>query len=521
MARPHRSQAPPGRNAAAVPAGGTVGAAAGGGLKGVGVGGGAVGADGGVLGVDVGGSGVRAGIFGWDGSLVSLVTAPAPTSGEQFNPERVWAAVGTAIRSAARRGIQVHGVGVTTHLATTLTDATGRPTTSAMLWRDNRAWPDAQELETALGPDLRRVTGRAASGESAAARLRMLARTSPALLGRTRWLLSLKDYLVLKLTGTACTDTASASYTQLFDVRQQRWSEAIARECGVPARILPPAYPATTRAGRITRAAAAVTGLPAGTPVAVGGPDGSSGALGVGADRPGVTVDISGTTDVLLHIVDEPPEDPGDGVVLNAYLLRRLWALGGPTGMTGGGLDWLAVTLGYPSAAAAYQALGPGLDAADPGDLMIRTTLSGRRLPGWDIRQRGRVEGLSAEHGPAHLMRAAEEGSIFEVRLGIDALRAGGTTVSQVILAGQPATSARATQLRANAWRMQVGRDSDEYASLRGAALAASVAAGYSPDARSAAAALVAPPEWYQPEPGGTDVADERYQRWRALMGVS
>ena len=45
------------------------------------------------------------------------------------------------------------------------------------------------------------------------------------------------------------------------------------------------------------------------------------------------------------------------------------------------------------------------------------------------------MEGLSAEHGPAHLMRAAEEGSIFEVRLGIDALRAGGTTVSRVILA--------------------------------------------------------------------------------------
>ena len=493
----------------------------GGGVVGVGVGGGVVGVDGGVVGVDVGGGGVRAGIFGWDGSLISLVTTPAPTSGEQFNPEWVWAAVGTAIRSLARRGIGVHGVGVTTHLATTLTDAAGRPTTSAMLWRDNRAWPDAQELQAALGPDLRRVTGRAASGESAAARLRMLARTSPALLGRTRWLLSLKDYLVLKLTGTACTDTATASYTQLFDVRQQRWSEAIARECGAPARILPPAYPATARAGRITRTAAAVTGLPAGTPVAVGGPDGSSGALGVGADRPGVTVDISGTTDVLLHIVDKPPEHPGDGVVLNAYLLARLWALGGPTGMTGGGLDWLAVTLGYPSAAAAYRALGPGLDAADPGDLMIRTTLSGRRLPSWDIRQRGRVEGLSAEHGHAHLMRAAEEGSIFEVRLGIDALRARGTAVSQVILAGQPATSPRATQLRANAWGMRVGRDSDEYASLRGAALAASVAAGYFADAHQAAAALVAPLTWHQPEPGLADAADQRYQRWRALMATA
>lgn len=472
----------------------------------------------GVLAVDVGGGGVRAGFFGWDGSLLSLVASPPPTAGEQFNPDWTWLAVAAAIRNLTGRGMGVRGVGVTAHLATTLTDAEGRPTTSAMLWRDNRAGQDAQDLEKALGPSLQRVTGRAASGEGAAARMRMLARTSPAVLSRTRWLLSLKDYLVLKLAGVACTDTASASYTQLFDVRQRHWSQAIAQECGVPAHILPPAYPATALAGRVTSAAAAVTGLAAGTPVAVGGPDGSTGALGVAAHQAGVTVDIAGTTDVLLHITDAPPQYPGNGVILNAHVLPQLWALGGPTGLTGGGLDWLAVTLGYQSAAAAFQAFGASLDAANPGDLMIRTTLTGRRLPEWDAGQRGRVEGLSADHGPAHLLRAAEEGSIFEVRLGIDALRSGGTAVSQVILAGRPATSPRAAQLRANAWGLTVGRDSGEYASLRGAALAAAVAAGYFADAHQATAALVAPAEWYQPEPAGADAAEERYQRWRTVM---
>lgn len=151
---------------------------------------------------------------------------------------------------------------------------------------------------------------------------------------------------------------------------------------------------------------------------------------------------------------------------------------------------------------------------------MIRITLTGRRLPEWDAGQRGRVEGLSADHGPAHLLRAAEVGSIFEVRLGIDAPRSGGTTVSQVILGGRPATSPRAAQLRANAWGLTVGRDSGEYASLRGAALAAAVAAGYFADARQATAALVAQVEWYQPEPAAADAAEERYQRWRTVMAA-
>ena len=142
--------------------------------------------------------------------------------------------------------------------------------------------------------------------------------------------------------------------------------------------ILPTVRPWVALAGGVTPAAAQLTGLEPGTPVAVGGPDGSTGALGVGAVRPGLTVDIAGTTDVLLHVTDMPAVRVTGGAVLNAYLLDDLWTVGGPTGLTGGGLDWLAATLGHESADAAYRALGPTLDAADPGELMIRTTLTGR-----------------------------------------------------------------------------------------------------------------------------------------------
>jgi sugar (pentulose or hexulose) kinase len=268
----------------------------------------------------------------------------------------------------------------------------------------------------------------------------------------------------------------------------------------------------------VTPASAKLTGLVPGTPVAVGGPDGSTGALGVGAVRAGLTVDIAGTTDVLLHVTGMPAIQVSGGAVLNAYLLDDLWTVGGPTGLTGGGLDWLAATLGHESADAAYRVLEPALDAADPGDLMIRTTLTGRRLPGWDARMRGRIDGISGEHGPAHLMRAAEEGSVFEVRLGIDALRGTGAEVSHVILAGGPAISPRAAQLRANVWRVEIGTATERHASLRGAALAAAVAAGQFADARAAATAMAAPTQRYSPDPAGAAATERRYRRWREVM---
>ena len=477
-------------------------------------------APGGLLGVDVGGSGIRVGYFDPPALLRLLIARPDPAPGDRFDPDLTWLAVASAIRELTDGGLRVAAVGLTAHLATVLTRADGRPAAHAMLWRDNRAWREAQELAAALGPSLQFMTGRPVSPESAAARMRMLAKTSPAVLGRTRWLLSLKDYLVFQLTGEALTDPATASYTQLFDVRRRSWSPRIARECGVPMEILPAVRPGVAAAGQVTLEAARLTGLRQGTPVAVGGPDGSTGAIGVGGFRAGITVDIAGTTDVLLHVSDQPTGRVGYGTVLNAHLVANLWTTGGPTGLTGGGLDWLAVTLGHESTEAAYLALAPGIDAADPGELMIRTTLSGRRLPGWNDRLRGRIDGISGEHGPAHLMRAAEEGSAFEVRLGLDALRSAGAVIDSVILAGGPASSQRAAQLRANVWGVPVAA-ADPHASLRGAALAAALAAGCFADAQQAAVRMVPRMRQYDPDPAAAAATEQRYRRWRALMALS
>jgi xylulokinase len=476
-------------------------------------------APGGLLGVDVGGSGIRVGLIDLAGSLHHLISRQDPGARGDFNPHLTWLAVASAIKELTASGVQARAVGLTAHLATVLTGPDGRPSAEAMLWRDNRAWPEARELYALLGPELESVTGRPPSPESSAARMRMIAKTRPAVLGRTRWLLSLKDYLILQLTGTPCTDPATASYTQLFDVRQRRWSARIVRECSVPMEILPRIRPGVGLAGGVTADAARLTGLEPATPVAVGGPDGSTGALGVGAVRAGLTADIAGTTDVLLHVTDDPAGQVTGGAVRNAYLLDDLWTVGGPTGLTGGGLDWLAATLGHASVGAAYQALEHSLDAADPGDLMIRTTLTGRRLPGWDARLRGRIEGISGEHGPAHLMRAAEEGSAFEVRLGMDALRSAGTKISNVILAGN-ATSPRAAQLRANAWGVTVDMAAEQHASLRGAALAAAVAAGLFANVQEAAAAMAPRMQHFEPDPDGAAVIGRRYQRWRGVMAL-
>ncbi|MEZ4768569.1 MAG: hypothetical protein R2844_09100 [Caldilineales bacterium] len=69
---------------------------------------------------------------------------------------------------------------------------------------------------------------------------------------------------------------------------------------GIDKRLLAVPSPSGTPLGEITLAAAEATGLPAGTPVVLGGHDYLCGALPVGAIRPGVILDVSRTWEIVM-----------------------------------------------------------------------------------------------------------------------------------------------------------------------------------------------------------------------------
>ena len=92
---------------------------------------------------------------------------------------------------------------------------------------------------------------------------------------RTFKTLCAKDYINFRLTGRMATDYSDASGTNAFDLNRFEWSDRIIQLAGVDRRMFPEALPSTAVLGPLTREAAAATGLKEGTPVAVGGGDGS------------------------------------------------------------------------------------------------------------------------------------------------------------------------------------------------------------------------------------------------------
>lgn len=471
-----------------------------------------------VLAIDVGSSRIRASLVDMtDGTMLDTQAGRDLGIGEEIDTETLWAELVEVVTAVDHRRGDLQGVALAALLGLAFIDRDGRPTHPAMTWMDARASQEATELSDALDPILRSRMGRRIAPELTLARLRWMSRHEPQSLDRTRWALSIKDALLMRLTGVAVTDETHASYSGLFDVGRRRWDADLVASGGVDGALLPHTVPAAASAGGLTCDAARALGLPEGLPCAVGGPDGTVGALGAGAYVPGVTIDIAGTTDVLVHTVGAPVADLDARCIVNAHLLPGLWTLGGPTGMTGGAIQWVSRLLGYPTVEAARRALDDGA----LGDRLARAptfvpALGGSRFPVWREQDRGLLCDLVPDHGPADVFAAAQLGVACAIGDGLDALRDLGAHINSVVVAGGAARYPATLQLRSDCWGVTIDTSASHEATTLGTAILGATAARLFGDPVEAGRSLVRSGTRYVPSRArGAELADAR-DRWAA-----
>ena len=481
-----------------------------------------------VLGVDIGTTTTRAIAFSLDGKSVqraSVATAVQYTRGTRavVDPIALWARVCEVIRGVSSAGLQPVAVGVASQLGILLVDEDLRPTSDAILWPDRRAVVEADAISDELGGTCFTVAGRAVTPESPAAKLLWLRTHCPEVLARSRWVVSVKDYVVARLSRRIVTDPTHASYSLLYDVVRRRWDPNLLEAAQLTAEIMPPVLWGTDAVGPVTEEAAAETGLSRGVTVAVGGPDATLGAVGAGAIQPGVTVNIGGSTDVLLHTVSHPVTDARGQVLLNAYVLPDLWVVGGPTGLTGGAVTWLAQIFRFDSVAEMYAELDSALSVLPRNrhGLVFRTALTGERYPTWEEFHTGAIVGLRPGHQPADLLRAAEEGGAFLVASGLEALRSSGVRVTTVIVVGGVALREATLQLRADVLGCPILTVGEPESTALGAAMVASVAGQQYRTIADAAQAMVRHGTTYEPTIGSQRYLRSTYRAWRLASAVA
>ena len=483
------------------------------------------------LGIDVGTSGVKALLVAADGEVVGAATAPltmaTPRAGwAEQDPEAWWQASVAALREVltGRTASRVAGIGISGQMhSSVFLDRKGEVIRPALLWCDGRTTAECREITERVGGEerLRDLASNPALEGFTLPKVLWLRNHEPDAFSRLATVLLAKDYVRYRLTGVLATEPSDASATLMYDTARLRWSEEIMGAVDLPMSLLPEVGGSSEVLGRVTGAAAAATGLAAGTPVVGGGADNACGAAGVGAVLPGQAVASWGTSGTVLAPLAEPVVDPGLRAHTFCHVAPGIWYMMGVVLSAGAAFGWhreqLARELaGSPDAA---RQLDDEASTIPPGSegLTFLPYLQGERTPHRDASARGAFVGLSLAHTRAHLTRAVLEGVCFALRDSLSILQEMGVALESLLLTGGGARSGFVRQLQAEVYGLPVGTVQMEGGPAFGAALLAGVGAGAYATLESAAAAAVSPGPFEVPDLGRHHSYDQPYARFRDL----
>ncbi len=434
----------------------------------------------------------------------------------QQDPD-VWeAALGPVVAEAlARAGLApdaVAALGVAGQLdGCVAVGADGAALGPCLIWLDRRA----EREMPALPADFRQRTGLVADPGHMAAKIAWLKRHAMGLAGaRFHQPVS---YLVERLTGRAVFDHGLASTTMLYGLARRDYDSELLACFALDRTSLPDIDEATARAGLLGTRGAAMTGLPAGIPVAVGTGDDFATPLGAGVVGPGEVAVVLGTAEVVGALCERAVIDAGGLVETHGYATAGYF-VENPGWLSGGAVAWLRELLG----AASDRELDGWAAGAPPGadDLTFLPALSGAMAPEWHAGARGCFYGLTAAHGRGHLARALLEGCAFAMRDVIERLAALGVPTDATVLIGGGSRSRLWAQIRADLLGRPVAVSDVSDACPVGAALLAASAAGLAPDLAAAARSAAGARRHVEPDERNRAACDAAYARYRALFAA-
>jgi sugar (pentulose or hexulose) kinase len=473
--------------------------------------------------VDVGTTGARAAAIDLSGRVVAEVRRPyrtrAPKPGWAEQDARDWSdnAVSALAGLAGRLGSRdrVAAIGLTGQCPTVApVGADIRPVGPGMLYRDNRAVAEAEEMRTRIGVEAMHArTGHVAQAFHVGPKVLWLRRHQPDVFRRTHLFLQPRDVVLHRLTGRLATDESHADATMFFDLRERRWAEDLFGLFDLDPARFPEALAPWETAGELSPTTAAGVGLRAGLPVVVGAADSQCVAFGAGVIDPGPVSEMAGSSSCLNSAVAEPLADVRITHYSHVVPGRYTTELGINT--SGAAIDWAVRRLGYPghvALAADAERLVRRLrrsrgDPRDAAPLFLPYLGDGERD---DPTLRGAFVGLSLRHDRPALAYAVLEGLAFGVHGALAELERAGSPVRELRVSGGGGRLAVLSQIKADVLQSPVVALRGDAAAI-GTALLSARAAGLDGAAGAAVESVLASAARFEPG-GGAKLASRL--RW-------
>ena len=489
-----------------------------------------------LLGIDFGTESCRVAIFDVVGRPITFAATgyktshPRPGWAEQ-NPADWWEALQASSRKAmSQAGIPASEIAGISYDATTMTvvamDERGAELRPAIMWMDVRATEYSRRAEES-DSWARLVNGGGtapATAEWYPFKAAWLRDNEPETYRRAHRLIDAPDWVTYKLTGEWTVNINSAAERMYYNRNRGGWPvdfyETIG--CGDVFDKLPSeVVDLGTQVGELSVLAAQALGLTPGIPVAQGPADAWAGQIGLGVVTPGKMALITGSSHVLTGQSDKQIHGQGFFGGFTDSVVKGQYTVEGGQVSTGSVLKWFKDNFAKDVVAAAAQT---GLNAYDllaqkakgvpigSDGLIINEYFQGNRTPYTDSKARGMIWGLTLAHGPEHFYHAIQEAVAYGTAHNLEAMKAQGFEVKEMVAAGGATQSRDWMQMHADVSGVPISLTQVGDAVALGSAMLAAVGAGIYPDIQTAAENMVHEIDRLEPDA-------ERHEEYRFYLG--
>lgn len=488
-----------------------------------------------LLGIDVGTSACKIAIFDRNGTVLETATGEyevyyPQTGWAEQDPDEWWRVICSTMKyifsKSQIKPEEIAGIGIDGQSWSAIAvDKEGSVLTNTPIWMDTRADDICRELNEKVGEKrIFEVAGNSLQPSYSTAKIIWYQRNMPQVYDKIYKVLQSNSYIAYKLTGQMTQDISQGYGLHCFDMHTGTWDEAMCEALGIPVQILPDIRPCHEVIGKVTKAAAAQSGLAEGTPVAAGGLDAACGTLGAGVIHAGETQEQGGQAGGMSICIDSYKADPR--LILSCHVVPGKWLLQGGTTGGGGAMRWLEKEFGAFEREEGKRTGKSSLDlfneaagSVPPGcdGLIFLPYMAGERSPLWNPYAKGVYYGMDFGKTKGHFIRAAMEGVAMSLRHNLEVAAEAGASVDVLRAMGGSANSLLWTQIKSDVTGKPVIVPSSDTATTLGAAILAGVGVGIYEDFEEAVKLTVENKRYHVPNQADNKIYDRNYRKYLSL----
>ncbi len=450
-----------------------------------------------LLGADIGTTSLKVAVFDENGNMVRSATKDYTllVSGDEVEfPADDYVRLFKEAYNEVSFDLEISAFSIDTQGETLiLTDDSGEPLMNAIVWLDNRATKEAEEIKAHFGTEkVYSVTGQPEiTATWPASKLLWVKNNKPLVFNKINKIFLLEDYLIYKLTGNFVTEKTLQSSTIYYDIKRDSWWEEMLSFIGIKKEWLPSIYNS-----------ASVVGEYEGATVVTGALDQIAGAIGAGITDTSVVSEMTGTTMVVFAPTETIPEYNPESIIPCHKNYDGKYCLLSWTPTAGIALKWFKNNFCENFD---FKELDELAKAVPPGSagLTFLPYLCGSTMPKYNPNAKGAFIGLTMEHTRGHAIRSILESVAAMLKANLDYL---GVTCNQIRSMGGGSNSPLWCQIKADMTEKEIAILENNETACLGSAILAGVGVGVFSDVKSICKTLVKIKMVYSPS--GTDYTE-------------